>query len=45
MSVPDTLVTNDPDAVRRFAANAEDGTVLTKTLGAAAITEGGCTTS
>jgi ATP-grasp ribosomal peptide maturase len=41
LRVPDTLATNDPDAVRRFAAGAEDGTVLTKTFGAAAITEQG----
>jgi len=41
MTVPDTLVTNEPEAVRRFAAGADDGSVITKTLGAAAITEEG----
>lgn len=41
LAVPDTLITNDADSVRRFSAGAADGTVLTKTLGAPAITEEG----
>lgn len=38
LTVPDTLVTNRPDAVRRFA---KAGETVTKALGAAAIIEGG----
>jgi ATP-grasp ribosomal peptide maturase len=41
LSVPRTIVTNEADSVRRFAEGAADGTILTKTLGAAAIFEEG----
>jgi ATP-grasp ribosomal peptide maturase len=41
MAVPDTLVTNEADSVRRFSVGADDGTVLAKTLGAPTIIEGG----
>lgn len=41
MPVPQTLITNEAESVRTFARGAEDGTILTKTLGAASIVEEG----
>ena len=41
MNVPDTLITNDPEAVRVFARGAADGATVTKTLGAPTIVEQG----
>jgi ATP-grasp ribosomal peptide maturase len=41
LSVPVTLVTNDADAVRRFASSAPTGQVVTKMFGATSIGEEG----
>jgi ATP-grasp ribosomal peptide maturase len=41
MNVPQTLITNEAASVRAFAHGAKDGTILTKTLGAASIVEEG----